>query len=148
MNVLDRAKYRGKRTYNGRWIKGHLNVFEDRVVISVHKVVNEDIGQAENIQSEVVVIPETVGQFTGMKDKNGTEIFEGDICRFTDCSDVSTESGYDFEEYANIGRVYFCDESLGWDITKREQDREDVFFPSDMVVIGNIHDNPELLEAK
>lgn len=83
--------------------------------------------------------PETVGQFTGLKDKNGKEIYEGDICRlgFSYCDD-------------KIGVVYFKDgcfyvddkHPLGnlplWSFREGESNI--------IEVIGNIHDNPELLK--
>jgi uncharacterized phage protein (TIGR01671 family) len=83
---------------------------------------------------EVEVIPETVGQYTGLTDKNGTKIFEGDIINYNGTNhkvvfETRGESAYFGIEISNIETWRFCLE-----------------VPAKLMnVIGNIHDNPELL---
>ncbi|EJY7350909.1 YopX family protein [Listeria monocytogenes] len=77
------------------------------------------------------VDPETVGQYTGLKDKNGKKIFEGDICweEHNECYGVVK-----FEE----GKFLYVWENIAEDLWEVADDIE---------ICGNIHENPELLEA-
>lgn len=86
------------------------------------------------------VIPQTVGQYTGLLDKNGKRIFEGDICRNTRTDEIvlvkwhGTFAGYIF-----------------WNKRKENEnlfDFGELFRAYDKFeVIGNVHDNPELLKG-
>ena len=99
-----------------------------------------------------VVYSDTVGQFTGLTDKNGKKIFEGDIFHLDDeiiASVIFKNGCFRLEEYGLSGAYTESgfDECGGrWDVIGC--DPIDLYNIKDMEVIGNIHDNPELLEVE
>ncbi len=121
--------FRGKLVANGEWAYGNL------VVKSVGTAIitpdDTPIGKYG------VVDTSTVGQFTGLKDKNGKKIFEGDI---VDGCDFSAEDGYGIVQWAD-GAFEIC----GHDLVGTFHEN---YFEKDFEVIGNIYDNPELLEEE
>lgn len=94
------------------------------------------------------VIPETVGEYTNLTDKNGKKVFEGDIVTYEDA--VADFEGYHDDVFLNCGEAGIS----AWDgiyFTNRQTvDMSDLYESETMVdceIIGNIHDNPELLEG-
>lgn len=139
--------FRGKRTDNGEWVYGNYCYAE-----LIDKSGYEDLIIEQPADGETRrVIPETVGQYIGLSDKNGTKIFEGDILKC--CDD---KIGFEFmaiAEFGNPNGTY----SWGWQLKPISGD---TFVNPDILlwveteetgsiceVIGNIHDNPKLLEV-
>lgn len=114
--------FRGKRKDNDEWIYGDLwcNPYGKRAVCIVSPI--NDQGTTGGNEVDI----ETVGQYTGMHDKNGTKIFDGDIVVRYDANETEFGIVYDLI-YEGLGRHYYS---------------------RDIEVIGNIFDNPELLENK
>ena len=129
--------FRGKRL-DGDWVYGfltcmnYIDVFNPKVCYDGQEEIRYYTVEHHQVDTN------TVGQFTGLCDKNGNKIFEGDIVKVT-----TGLEGYKSTYHSTIHRVTYdvCDCGVA------------VFYPfdnSDMVeaeVIGNIYDNPELLEV-
>lgn len=129
--------FRGKRVDNGEWVYGDLSQIQCRVYISQFVLDDtfQDGAENKHLYKHIWVLPETVGQFTGLKDKNGNKIFEGDIIRWT------TSTYYPIMIVDFINGV-FCIKNKGNHI------RSPLYHFCPLVeVIGNVIDNPELLEV-
>lgn len=146
--------FKGKCKDNGEWIEGHLvklgrESFSDpeRYGICNKAVPLGGSGVCCNLKIDEV-IPETVGQFTGLTDMNGKKIFEGDI--------VSTKYKlgrghyYVFEVYYNENLCHFALTINRGSYTKNKQYdwlQLTSLKANKVEVIGNIHDNAELLKG-
>ena len=86
-------QFRGKRTDNGEWVYGNLVRGCDKKYAYI-----VEFGNNELCRNYVNVNPDTVGQYTGLKDKNGTKIFEGDIVKCVD-----TNNGGSFTAIVSFG---------------------------------------------
>ena len=132
--------FRGKRTDNGEWVEGYYSYSPE---IDKHMITTSDLAHPYGTNLGFYkVIPETVGQYTGLTDRNGRKIFEGDIVVFADF----------FDDKIHRGVVYWCDSAFWFDCTETEGD-EGIYSlayisANILEVIGNIYDNPELLEVK
>ena len=106
-----------------------------------HKETEERYGWISCFDSFIDNDNYVVMQYTGLKNRNGTEIYEGDIIGFDDCT--STESGY--WEQQCTGVVEWCDETASFEVSNRLS-AESYEVLDECLVIGNIYENPELLK--
>lgn len=122
--------FRGKMIANGKWSEGNLLVTKQGCYITPDATVLGSYGAVD---------PETVGQYTGMVDKHGTKIFDGDIVDFSKRPDNGDYAAviYDANETEFGIEYYNIYRSLGKN-----------YYPENIEVIGNIYDNPELLKGE
>ena len=123
--------FRGKRTANGKWVEGY--VFKQRNPANIEE------SYIRVHETDFNVIPETIGQYTGLTDKNGRKIFEGDI----------VEGNSEYFTYTHpYGKVVY---DGGQYLISFDDVLEDIeclgAWANDVEIIGNIYDNPELLEG-
>ena len=143
--ILFRGKCREtKRWYYGQYIKLHKTTycFEEYKDNDIDQIVFEEMTDwnLPNRHLRVDVIPETIGQFTGLIDKNGKKIFEGDIVQGTITSQWS-------KSVIRCEVVYIRDCFISLEIDKMgRQWTHKLLFAKDIQVIGNIYDNQELLK--
>lgn len=159
--------FRGKSIESfehGRWVYGFYTNEEYNEVYETPCSEVKD-HYIENQDDTIRVAPETIGQYTGLKDKNGKRIFEGDIIKYADMLDYNCyiESlecpedyeGCDYSDIFTVDEVVYCDnvDYPAFDLNKHDFESNGL---SELIasyqyhyeVIGNIHDNPELLEGE
>lgn len=135
--------FRGKRIDNGEWVFGNFieDKWGDDNGNTVYAILQDRVApEIAALWIPVRVIPETVGQYTGLTGKNGKKIFEGDIVRNKD-NEKGVVRRVDYDPYSHyvFGGYYCVDKTTALVAWKS---------PYQIEVIGNIHDNPELLEEK
>jgi uncharacterized phage protein (TIGR01671 family) len=134
-------KFRGKRLDTGEWVYGVPLVTSMSGVYMVNskQTVRKKRSGGVSIGDDVVhheVDPKTIGQYTGLKDENGQEIYEGDIV----CDSLG------------VGVVSFILEHCAYFVETSDPAKRHYMLSHGQLdntkVIGNIHDNPDLLEGK
>lgn len=113
--------FRGKRLNDGEWVEGNLFI-PDKPDTPTQICIGTNV-----VRICYDVNPLTIGQYTGLTDKNGKKIFEGDIVLWCGIKGTVVWKGHKFYVKSN----------LIWDFSDDEY----------IEVIGNIHDNPELLKG-
>lgn len=152
------VRFRGKRVDNGEWVYGNRVTYDSYAYIlaefEIHKYVL-DGKQLSSLQT-IEVVPETVGQWTGLYDKNGLRIFDGDIVGEDHWGRGVFDSLYEvvFRDgcFGMIERIEWLaiDGDTGIDEVYHafyDNEREERFETERRVeVLGNKFDNPELMK--
>lgn len=119
-------EFRGKRTNNGEWVYGYFenNKFQN----IIHSI-------EEPFRRSYYINPKSLGQYTGLKDKNGRKIYEGDIIK---------HNGW------LLSLIEFEEEDAGFKLHNKTMGKmhpSKQFFSEHCEVIGNIYEHPELLKS-
>jgi len=123
-------KFRGKRLYDGEWVYGYPLMVDTEKYKSANIVTFDETYPDTLAKVTTSVEFNTLGQFTGLYDADGNEIYEGDLL-------LSEENAEVFEVVYDAPRFCFKDNVFGFRFLNHPE-----FFH----VIGNIHDNPDLIE--
>lgn len=137
--------FRGKRLDNGEWVEGYfvnlwmINYQKHQPIITDNNAVSYDVD------------PSTISQYTGLKDKNGKRIFDGDILHIAKIADA-------LGGYYRPPLDYHVNVVVKWDLCAWMwetlcEDKRYISFPNawshyECEIIGNVHDNPELLKEE
>ena len=139
--------FRGKCAFNGEWIEGYY--YANPVLCFILPIGYEISADLDAIK----ILPETRGQFTGLTDKSGKKVFEGDVISYTEHPGYLLKSFYAVVSYKDYvaSFVYLklgldengCKQSMIHFFNEADEFEEDIL--PYLEVIGNVYDNPELL---
>jgi uncharacterized phage protein (TIGR01671 family) len=136
--------FRGKRVDNGGWVQGFLTINPkygqtQAFFIEYVEELKTKEGRFNGLKKHsYLVFPESVGQYTGLKDKNGIKIFEGDIIKHINRNEIYTCVWV--EDYACFAFIEDIEFGEGYYFQKVDEER--------LSIIGNVHDNPDKINSK
>lgn len=125
--------FRGKRVDNGEWVEGFYGTHSGIEAFIIDRPYISMTGDIDAMNAWDVA-PETVSAYTGLLDKNAQRLFEGDIL------EIDGEDGLFLLEWSDDqARFVMNGDGLTVDF--------DNFYPKETEIVGNIHDDPHLMEA-
>ena len=117
-------EFRGKCSFDGEWLYGDLSSRHNSPEFPLYPCIGS--GRMHE------VYPDTIGQFTGLKDINGVKIFEGDIV-------------INYMGLFKRAQVKWDEKNLAWGVLTLGKRNYPLCVETEYEVIGNVHDNPEML---
>ena len=137
--------FRAKRIDNGEWATGSYHHQTDYYgdPCDKHYIIDGTATDMEGYGEHYEIDPKTLCQYTGKTDETGKKIYDKDIVGFIDLT--STESGY--SEHSCVGEVVWGKEECCFHVTNRLS-AESWEVLDECKVVGNVFDNPELLEGE
>jgi uncharacterized phage protein (TIGR01671 family) len=143
-----KIEFRGKLSHSGEWVFGSLLKIDSKYHIVTESDMYEDGHHiCQKSDTPTWVDPYTVGEFTGMRDRHGNKVFEGDVVDVYDFTSAYAS------KYRGVVKMY----RGSWCVEYEDSIFDTVFHPmlffDDFAdrkteVVGNIHNNPELLSTK
>ena len=136
----DRYLFKAKQIANGEWVEGYLyGIWEKRYILW---------GMTNDVPNMIEVDPTTICQCTGLKDKNGNLIWENDVVKAT----VRQNSLCQSSSYSDFYQISYQEKYCYFYLKKKNNnllfDGNWSYYLKSIEVIGNIFDNPELLESE
>jgi len=138
--------YRGKRIDDGEWVYGDkLEVEESVYIIPDNAYISCDEYGNDKLVGFIEVVPETVGRSPGRKDKDGVDIYGGDIMEYVgkacpECGQKYKYPGHKLYEIKDKGTEFVCENDSNFMVPS--------VWSTDMKVVGSITDNPELMDER
>lgn len=137
--------FKAKRKDNGKWIEGYYQKRYDLLGNEEHLIFHAD---SYNVWEYAEIDPETVCQFTGLCDKNGKKIWENDILMAHLDESYPDDVTYETVEWGVAGWVAHETSSIDREYGSVDREYLDEFDLEHFEVVGNIFDNPELLQEE
>ena len=141
--------FRGKLEYNGKWIYGDLLQYEDGDVAIFGDKLSSFGCECTEMSKRDRVNPDTNGQYTGLKDKDGNKIFEGDIVHLKGDGYDGAKVGKDYYRVVTFHEGSFClsiEDGVHYPLHTPIYEHCDSHSIVNWVVVGNVTDNPEIIK--
>ena len=147
--ILFRGKCVSDSKYAGEWVTGGYVPLSEDITPNKEGLIMRFLGGDTTITYHVD--SDTVGQFTGLLDKHGKQVFGGDIVECVSWNEYFSKDGQPMESF--IRKMYVDFRKGGFKMVEpmpepMKDNELDIIYNGDIVVIGNVYDNPDVLSSK